>query len=57
MVSNENSDCDQICDNGMFLLLDEKSEKGQQQSPVDPAEAWWVEACCEGNSLGKNKQC
>lgn len=57
MVSNENSDCDQICNNSMFLLLDEKSEKGQQQSPADPAEAWWVEACCEENSLGKNKQC
>lgn len=35
-VSNGKSDCDQICDNS---LLDEKTEEGQHQSPVDPAEA------------------
>lgn len=55
-VSNGKSGCDQICDNSLFLLLDEKTEEGQHESPVDPAEAWRVEACCEENSLGRNKQ-
>jgi len=38
-VSNGKSGCDQICDNSLFLLLDEKTEEGQHESHVDPAEA------------------